>query len=58
MSILDIARDYLNRGWAPVPVPHRTKVPVVEGWPKLRVTEASLREHFNGAPQNIGVLLG
>ena len=49
---------YLERGWAPLPVPYRQKKPVLDGWPSFRTTREVLPHHFNGAPQNIGVLLG
>ena len=58
MTALDIARDYLARGWAPLDVPFRRKAPVREGWQNLRLDASALREHFNGHPSNIGVLLG
>ncbi|MGB4256341.1 MAG: bifunctional DNA primase/polymerase, partial [Phycisphaerae bacterium] len=58
MTVLDAARDYLRRGWAPIPVPFRSKNPRRRGWPNLRLTEAELGNYFNCRPQNIGVLLG
>ena len=57
-SISDAARNYVEGGFLPVPVPYRTKRPVTEGWPGLRLTVADLPRYFNGHPQNIGVLLG
>ena len=29
MSVLDTARVYVARGWAPLPVPHRAKAPTL-----------------------------
>jgi hypothetical protein len=55
---LDVARSYLRRGWMPLPVPFRSKNPGFPNWQKFTVTEADLHRHFNGHPQNIGVLLG
>lgn len=55
---LDIARSYLLRRWMPLPVPTRSKNPGFKDWQNFRVTEADLSQHFNGKPQNIGVLLG
>jgi Bifunctional DNA primase/polymerase, N-terminal len=56
---LDAARDYVRRGWCPIPIPVREKGPVVNGWPELRLqTEDDLRHHFGTDPGNIGVLLG
>lgn len=57
-DISDIARDYIARGWAVVPIPHRSKSPVVKDWPNLRITTETIPQFFNGKPQNIGVILG
>jgi hypothetical protein len=56
-NLLDAARWYLARGYAPIPVPAGTKVPVLKGWTDLRLAEADLPQHFNGMG-NVGVLLG
>jgi hypothetical protein len=56
-SLLDAARWYRSRGYAPIPVPAGTKVPVLKGWTDLRLSDAELPQHFNGTG-NIGVLLG
>jgi hypothetical protein len=55
--LLEIALDYINRGWSPVPVPYRKKGPVIEGWQALRITESDAPKFFNGKRQNIGVIL-
>jgi hypothetical protein len=55
---IDVARTYLARGWAPVPVPHREKAPRLAGWQRLRLAEADLPRYFNGHGQNLGILLG
>jgi P4 family phage/plasmid primase-like protien len=57
-TLLEAARDLLQRGWIPLPVPYREKNPGAEGWQAFTVTEAELPKHFNGERQNIGVLLG
>src|SRR5262245_22982513 len=59
-SAQDIARSYVRRPWAPIPIPYKSKIPVLKGWPKLRVTEENIEQDFkaNGKPQNIGVLTG
>jgi putative DNA primase/helicase len=57
-ALLDAARDYLARGWRPLPLPARAKAPRTRGWQHLRLTEAELAEHFGRTPGNIGVLLG
>ena len=52
------AERYARRGWSIIPVPHRSKNPGLDGWQRLRLTAETIQEHFNGQPQNIGVLLG
>ena len=29
---LDIALSYLARGWSPIPLPFKSKIPVLEDW--------------------------
>lgn len=56
MSVEDAA-SLLARGWAVIPVPARTKKPVIEEWQNLRLTRDDLPGYFvNGC--NVGVLLG
>lgn len=57
-SVSEAAATYVNTNFNPVPIPFRRKGPVHKGWQKLRLTERDLAKHFNGAPQNIGLLLG
>jgi hypothetical protein len=58
MTILEAARDWLARGFLPVPVPFRQKAPVLNGWQKLCLGAEDLTQHFDSRPQNIGILLG
>jgi Bifunctional DNA primase/polymerase, N-terminal len=53
-----MAQAYLERGWVPVPVPHRTKGPTDEGWQKRKIREDNLAQYFDREPLNIGVQLG
>jgi hypothetical protein len=55
---LKLAVEYIARGWAPVPVPYRQKGPVIPGWQQLRLTAQMAPSYFNGAQQNIGILMG
>jgi hypothetical protein len=55
---LETARRYLERGWRCVPLPYRGKAPRLHGWQTLRLDGAALAQHFDGAPANVGVLLG
>jgi RecA-family ATPase len=58
-TALDVALDYIGRGWNPVPVDHRSKKPSAgKGW-QLRIIDVNnAAQHFNGAQMNIGVVLG
>ncbi|MEZ6100000.1 MAG: phage/plasmid primase, P4 family [Pirellulaceae bacterium] len=53
-----VAVHYARRGWSVIPIPHQSKNPGIKGWQQLRLGEGELPQHFNGHPQNIGVLLG
>ena len=58
MNAHDAAFAYCRRGWSPLPIPFRSKKCLLDGWPKLRLTEETIPRYFNGQPQNISVLLG
>jgi hypothetical protein len=58
MSALNDVLHYLQRGWAVIPVPFRSKNPGFKGWERLRISSESIGQYFNGEPQNVGVLLG
>ena len=56
---LDIALDYVARGWNPVPVGFRSKRPSAgEGWQLIRITASNAAQYFNGGEQNIGLQMG
>ena len=56
--VAQAARDYLNAGWQPIPVPSRSKGPDDrKGWQHERWTVADVPQHFP-AESNIGLLLG
>jgi hypothetical protein len=60
VAALDIALDYIRRGWNPVPVGYRAKKPSAgNGW-QLRIIDAiNAPQYFNGrAKMNVGVILG
>jgi len=59
-TVLDIARDYVSRGWKVVPVPERGKNPNRPGWQTLDLALDELPAVFkqNGTRPNIGVLQG
>ena len=54
----EAARWYIRHKYKVVPLPYRTKAPVIEGWPTLDINETNLELYFNGDPMNIGVRLG
>jgi hypothetical protein len=54
----DIAMEYAQRGWNPVPVPFKSKVPSGTEWQKRVIREEDVPAFFNGQPQNIGVQMG
>src|SRR5690606_16884724 len=56
-SLLEAARWYHARGYAPIPLPAGAKRPALRGWARLRRAADELPRHFNGAG-NIGLLLG
>jgi Bifunctional DNA primase/polymerase, N-terminal len=58
MSTLRAAEGYVCRGFAVLPIPHRKKGPIMKGWEDLRLTVEELPQHFNGRPQNVGLILG
>src|SRR5262245_34692249 len=55
---LDVARSYINRGWAPIPVPFREKRPTDKGWQKRTITLENVHRYFDTGPQNVGVQMG
>jgi hypothetical protein len=58
VNALERALAYINRGWSVVPVPHRSKRPIIDQWQSLRITAETAAPYFNGDPQNIGVMMG
>jgi hypothetical protein len=55
---LSAALAYVALGWAPIPVPHREKGPLLDSWQDVRINAETAAAYFNGAKQNIGVILG
>ena len=58
MTPLDAAIAWIQQGFSPVPIPHRSKRPVLQGWERLEITMDVAPQYFNGKPQNIGLHLG
>ena len=57
-AALQAAQAYVARGWNPLPLPFKSKIPTDKGWQKRVIGEADLPKYFNGKPQNVGVVLG
>ncbi len=57
-NMLSAVHDYISRGWAPIPIPHRGKGPRIEAWQNLRINAETAPSHFNGTRQNVGIILG
>jgi Bifunctional DNA primase/polymerase, N-terminal/Prophage CP4-57 regulatory protein (AlpA) len=57
-SPLEIVLEYIDRHWAPIPVPFKEKNPRITAWQKQRITRETAGQYFNSAAQNIGVILG
>lgn len=58
VSVFDLAIGYIDLGLRPIPIPFREKGPKIAGWTELRITQENAAQYFNGAPQNIGIILG
>jgi hypothetical protein len=58
MTPLDAAIAWIQKGFSPVPVPSRSKRPILNGWERLEITMDLASQFFNGTSQNIGLLLG
>src|SRR5215208_985754 len=57
MSSAKAAARYIERGWAPVPIPARQKGPQIPGWQRLRMSASDVPRYFIGG-QNIGIITG
>ncbi len=58
MIAADAARIYIGRGFAPLPIPCKSKNPGREGWQHLRMVDADISCYFDGRQENIGLLCG
>jgi len=56
-TIRQAAREYIARGWSPVPVPKDSKRAVLSGWQKLRLCNDQVEAYFTN-DANIGLILG
>jgi hypothetical protein len=58
LVVLAAALDYIARGWSPILIPHREKGPLIDAWQDMRVNAETAAGYFNGAKQNVGIILG
>ncbi len=57
MDVVEAAQQFRNRGWSPIPVRFKEKIPL-PGWPNYEATEEAIVRDFGRGPVNIGVRLG
>jgi Bifunctional DNA primase/polymerase, N-terminal len=55
-SVLEAAREYVRKGWTPIPLLPRQKLPSMKGWQNARLN-THLDSHFEEG-ENLGLLLG
>lgn len=55
--VISAALDYRSREWTVLPLQPRTKRPIDNGWPQLRLSAAEIPGRFSGE-ENIGIALG
>ena len=56
--MLQVAIDYLARGWAPIPVRPRSKKPVLAKWQTTIINPDNAARFFDKPDVNVGVILG
>src|SRR5215213_11272820 len=57
MSSAEAAKNYIERGWAPVPIPRGKKGPKLKNWERLRLTVEDIPKYFTNG-QNVGIING
>ena len=53
-----LVSDYIEHGFAPIPIHHKSKQPVNKGWTSLKIETNDIGKYFDGQPTNIGILTG
>ncbi|WP_027230385.1 bifunctional DNA primase/polymerase [Phyllobacterium sp. UNC302MFCol5.2] len=56
--MLQVALDYISRGWAPIPVQPRSKKPALSKWQTTVINPGNAARFFNRPDVNVGVILG
>jgi predicted P-loop ATPase len=57
-TALDAAGQWAEEGYFVVPIAHREKKPVIDGWQNLKLRPEDLLKYFGSFAQNVGLLLG
>jgi hypothetical protein len=57
-AVAEAARNYLGRGWQPLPVPFRSKNPGRDDWQRERRTADNLDADFGARLVNVGIMTG
>lgn len=50
LPLKDALETYIDRGWCPIPIPFRSKAPIVKGWPDLKVRLEELASYLTLPP--------
>jgi hypothetical protein len=54
--LTEIVSDYIDHGFAPIPIQYKSKQPISKGWTELRISKEDIGTYFDGHPINIGIL--
>jgi hypothetical protein len=54
----EIASEYINHGFAPIPIRYKSKQPISKGCTEIRISKDDIGTYFNEPPVNIGILTG
>lgn len=58
-TLLDVALEYAQRGWAPIPLKRQEKIPYLADWPNVASSdEAYIMKYFTHHNGNIGIVCG
>ena len=57
ITALEIAEQYIDWGWNPTPGRYQSRTASLKGWQDLVIDRSNVSRYFNGAAQNIDVVL-
>jgi hypothetical protein len=58
ISTPELVLNYIDQGFAPIPVKFKSKEPINKGWTDLAISKNNIADYFRGEPTNIGILTG